>query len=479
MAVSVLRGTLGLPSALLSYQLLILLVAVVGGLYPAVVAAVAAGLLADWFFIPPLHTLVIGSPTNAVAIVLFVLFALIAAGIVEAAARHVRDAARARAQAATMATLSGSLVAGEDSLPALLDRVRETFAVTSATLLERRETGVAPARDVWMLVGSSGTPPCAHPNDADTSVPVRAGLVLALTGRVLPAADRSVLAAFATQAAAALENRRLSEQAARAATVAAVDRARAALLTAVSHDLRTPLAAAKAAVSSLRAPDVAFGDDDRDELLATADESLDRLARLVENLLDVSRLQSGALRATVEATGLDEIVPLALDLLGPPARVIEVQVPASLPAVLVEPILLERVIAHLTANALRHSPADQPPSVTAEAVGDHVELRVVDHGPGIDPAEREEIFTPIQRFDDVDNTRGLGLGLALSRGLVEAMGGTLVARDTPGGGLTMVVTARVAQSVDATGPRPRAVPAPAPAPEGGPDPQAWAQGAEA
>lgn len=215
---------------------------------------------------------------------------------------------------------------------------------------------------------------------------------------------------------------------------------RTALLTAVSHDLRTPLASAKAAVTSLRSPDIRWGTADRDELLATADESLDRLARLVDNLLDMSRLQAGALSMFPRPVGVDEIVARCLDDLGPRSRAVVVDIPEALPGVRVDPAILERVIVNLTENALRYSPPGKPPLLTASALGDRVELRVIDRGPGIPEKERDRMFVPFQRLGDTDNTTGVGLGLALSRGFTEAMGGTLTVEDTPGGGLTMVVS---------------------------------------
>jgi two-component system sensor histidine kinase KdpD len=215
---------------------------------------------------------------------------------------------------------------------------------------------------------------------------------------------------------------------------------RTALLAAVSHDLRTPLASAKAAVTSLRSPDVNWDAEDHDELLATADESLDRLAHLVGNLLDMSRLQAGALSLFPRPAGLEEIVSRALDNLDPAGRDVRVDIPVSLPEINVDPAILERVIVNLTENALRYSPAGKPPLLTASALGDRVELRVVDRGPGIPEKDRDRMFVPFQRLGDTDNTTGVGLGLALSRGLTEAMGGTLTADDTPGGGLTMTVS---------------------------------------
>ena len=215
---------------------------------------------------------------------------------------------------------------------------------------------------------------------------------------------------------------------------------RAALLAAVSHDLRTPLASAKAAVTSLRSDDVQWAAEDRDELLATADESLDKLTRLVENLLDMSRLQAGAMSVFPRPADLGEIVARSLDDLGPGGKTVLVEMPADLPEVLVDPGILERVISNLIANALRYSPPGSPPLLTASSLGDQVELRVIDRGPGIPEEQASRMFVPFQRLGDTDNTTGIGLGLALSRGLTEAMEGTLEPEETPGGGLTMALS---------------------------------------
>jgi two-component system sensor histidine kinase KdpD len=315
--------------------------------------------------------------------------------------------------------------------------------MTSVALLESASaaTGSArgPAAD-WSVVASSGEPAAASPAEADVDVPVTETLALALRGRPLPAADRRVLGAFAAYAAVALEQQRLAAEAEAARPIAAADRMRTALLRAVSHDLRTPLAAAKAAVTSLRSADVDWAAEDRDELLATADESLETLAHLVANLLDMSRLEAGVLSAFPRPVGLDEIVARSLDDLGPAGRKVDVEIPDTVPEVLADPGLLERVIVNLTSNALRYSPAGQPPLLTASSLGDRVELAIVDRGPGIPEPERTRMFVPFQRLGDTDNTTGVGLGLALSRGFAEAMGGSLQPEETPGGGLTMILS---------------------------------------
>jgi two-component system, OmpR family, sensor histidine kinase KdpD len=239
---------------------------------------------------------------------------------------------------------------------------------------------------------------------------------------------------------AARRSRRAAWTAAETARrVAAADRMRATLLATLGHDLRSPLAAAKAAVSGLRSTDVPLTADDRGELLAAADASLDRLARLAADLLDMSRLQAGKLSVFPRPAVLEDIIERAVNDVG--LRSVSVRVPAWLPEVMADPELMERVIVNLARNALRYSPPGTPPLLTARADGGRVELRVIDRGPGIPAAECARAFLPFQRLGDTSTfPAGVGLGLTLSRGLTEAMGGTLDPHETPGGGLTIVIS---------------------------------------
>ena len=180
--------------------------------------------------------------------------------------------------------------------------------------------------------------------------------------------------------------------------------------------------------------------EDRGELLATADESLVKLDRLVANLLDMSRLQAGVLGLQAQPRDVEEVVPRAIDDLGHLAERIEGNISVELPEVVADPALLERILVNLMSNAIRYSPAGQKVLVTGSWHGDHVEIRVIDRGPGIPPEAHDRVFMPFQRLGDRDNHTGVGLGLALSRGLAEAMGGTLTPEETPGGGLTMTLT---------------------------------------
>lgn len=306
------RDHVHLPSVLLLYLLVVVAVAVLGGGWPAMVGAVVAFALANWFFTPPFHRVTIDASEDAVALVAF----LVVAGVVS-----------------------------------------------------------------WLL-------------------------------------------ALATRHAAAAEGNEL----------------KTALLTAVSHDLRTPLASIKASVTSLQQEDVTWSEADRRDLLATIDEETDRLNGLVGNLLDMSRITTGALRLSPRGVGLDEVVPAAMAGLGVRAESVELDVPESLPRAWADPGLLERAIANVLDNALTWS-SGEPVRIEAAQRGAYVQLRVIDHGPGVEAADRSHLFEPFQRLGDRERAHdGVGLGLAVARGFLHAMGGSIAADETPGGGLTVVLS---------------------------------------
>ncbi|WP_338783586.1 sensor histidine kinase KdpD [Streptomyces sp. DG1A-41] len=433
---------LGLANDMLLFLALTVAAALLGGLFPALASAAVGSLLLNYFYSPPLHRWTIADPKNIVAIVIFVAVGAAVASVVDLAARRTHQAARLRAESEILSFLAGNVLRGETGLEDLLERVRETFGMETAALLER-------ASDVepWTCAGRVGQGrPVERPDQADVDMPVGDHMALALTGRVLPAEDRRVLAAFAAQAAVVLDRRRLQEEADLARTLAEGNRIRTALLAAVSHDLRTPLAGIKAAVTSLRSEDVEWSEEDRAELLEGIEEGADRLDHLVGNLLDMSRLQTGTVTPLIREIDLDEVVPMALG--GVPEGSVDLDVPETLPMVDVDPGLLERAMANLVENAVKYSPSGTPVLVAASALADRVEVRVVDRGPGVPDEAKGRIFEPFQRYGDAPRGAGVGLGLAVARGFAEAMGGTLDAEDTPGGGLTMVLTLRAA------GPRP-------------------------
>ncbi|MER6419762.1 sensor histidine kinase KdpD [Streptomyces sp. NPDC001137] len=427
----------GLANDMLLFLTLTVAAALLGGLFPALGSAAVGSLLLNWYFTPPVHTLTIDDPKNIVAIAIFVGVAVSVASVVDLAARRTHQAARLRAESEILSYLAGSVLRGETSLEALLERVRETFGMESVALLER--TGeTAP----WTCAGSVGSGPAEHPDDADVDVPISDHMALSLRGRVLPAADRRVLAAFGAQAAVVLDRQRLQREADRAKELAEGNRIRTALLAAVSHDLRTPLAGIKAAVTSLRSDDVEWSEEDQTELLQAIEEGADRLDLLVGNLLDMSRLQTGTVTPIIRETDLDEVVPMALG--GVPEDSVELDIPETLPMVHVDRGLLERAVANVVENAVKYSPPGEKVLVSASAIADRVEVRVVDRGPGVPDEAKDRIFEPFQRYGDSPRGAGVGLGLAVARGFTEAVGGTLHAEDTPGGGLTMVLAVRTA-----------------------------------
>ncbi|QEU91324.1 sensor histidine kinase [Streptomyces kanamyceticus] len=429
---------LGLANDMLLFLTLTVAAALVGGLLPALASAAFGSLLLNYYFTPPLHLWTVSNNKNIVAIAVFVGVAVSVASVVDLAARRTHQAARLRAESEILSFLAGSVLRGETSLEALLERVRETFAMESVALLER-----AGDTDPWTCAGSVGDGrPMVRPEDADVDMPVGDHMALALSGRVLPAEDRRVLAAFAAQAAVVLDRKRLQSEADQARALAEGNRIRTALLAAVSHDLRTPLAGIKAAVSSLRSDDVEWSEEDEAELLEGIEDGADRLEHLVGNLLDMSRLQTGTVTPLIREIDLDEVVPMALG--GVPDGSAELDIPETLPMVAVDKGLLERAVANIVENAVKYAPHGEPVKVSASALGERVEVRVVDRGPGVPDTAKDRIFAPFQRYGDAPRGAGVGLGLAVARGFVEAMGGTLTAEDTPGGGLTMVLTLRAA-----------------------------------
>ncbi len=261
---------------------------------------------------------------------------------------------------------------------------------------------------------------------------------LVLVGVRLAADRRRLLAAFATHAGAILQRQALQRSVGEANALARDSSARTALLSAVSHDLRTPLAGIKAAIGSLRSTEITFSAEDEAELEAAIEDSADRLDALIGNLLDMSRLQAGALVAAPRPVDLGEVVPAAVAGVSEHDRVVWSLDPGAR-LVVADPGLLDRVIGNIVENALRHQPPPDRVRVTTSGLGNRIQVRVVDTGPGVPEDGRDRIFLPFQRYGDAPAGDGVGLGLAVARGLAEAMGGEVTAEQTPGGGLTMVI----------------------------------------
>jgi two-component system sensor histidine kinase KdpD len=434
LVLSQVRDHVGLPSILLFFLLVVVGAAALGGTGPALVTAITSSLYANWFFFPPLHSWTINDRDNVVSLAVFVTVGAVVSWFVATVARRSAEAARARAEAETLVRLVGA-TASADPLLTVAHHLRDAFSLDSVAVLSKTADG-------WRTEASSGIDPPADPSDADETIDLGDDVFLVLRGPEIAAEDRHVMHAFADQLGGALRSRELGREAAAAAELSRVNELRSALLAAVSHDLRTPLASIKASVTSLLAEDVEWSPEAVREFCVAIDEETDRLASLVANLLDMSRLTAGALSVHHTRVGVEEIVPAALASLGDRARHgrVAASIPETLPRIDTDPALLERAVANLIDNAIAWSPPEQAVRVEAGAVASEIHLRVIDRGPGIPVADRERVFQPFQRVGDRSNGAGVGLGLAVAQGFIRAVGSDLYIEDTPGGGTTMVVT---------------------------------------
>lgn len=406
------RDVLGLPSDLMMFFTLVVATAIVGGLAPSLACALASASLLNYFFTRPTGTWWISDPENVLALVVFALVAAAVASVVDLAERRSRQAREAQAEAAVLSELSRAVLAGEASRERLVEVLVQHFRAR----------------------GRPAVPLPDRADDGAPAVPDRAGL---------SPGDLRVVAAFDAQARLILERQELREASQRARELEQVDALRTALLTAASHDLRTPLAAIRAAVDVLHAPGVTLSEEDRAAMTQAVAEATGRLEHIVDDLLDLSRLQMGAVEPRLEPTELVEVVVPAVDGL-PPDRVV-VDLPDGLPLVSTDAGLLERVVANVASNAVRHSPADRPARIAVKVLPDAVVVLVVDHGEGVAPEDRERMFEPFERVGaertgGPHRAGGMGLGLAVARGLADAVGARLGVEETPGGGLTMAIT---------------------------------------
>ena len=426
------RDDLLLSTPVLLMLAVVVTVAIVGGIRPALPAALGGFLLLNFVFTQPYGTFTVHRLDQGLALAVYMAVAVAVSVVVGVAARRHGEAVRAAAEAAELSALAGARSGTSEAIDEVLLRVRQVFGLDYAAVVEVEPDG----RRVLAESGSS--------TDGGDALEVEAGggRALRVIGRSLSGDDQRVLRAFARAAVASIQDSELAAQAAEAARLAAVDQLRTALLAGVGHDLRTPLAGIKAAVTSLRAEDVQWTEADRKELLDAVESSADRLAGLVSNLLGASRLDAGALSVALTAVDVEEIVGRGVQGLAEGERVV-VDVPERLPLVLADLGLAERVVANLVDNALRHSGRGTNVLVTAAERAEHVVLSVVDTGPGVPASRRAALFAPYQRLGD-GSPGGLGLGLSVAQGFTTAMGGTLEASETPGGGLTMSIRLRKA-----------------------------------
>lgn len=421
-------------------------VALVGGLWPALLCALWSSLILNYYSTEPFGSLEIADAENLLTLLIFVAVAIAVSLVVGLAARWSQEAANASAEAATMGELARGVLAAEDTLQGFLSHVRTHFGMAGAALYAPEDESRAANTDeasALKLVAADGTQanPTEDRNDGDASTLIPAGLKLVLYGRSLTLREQRLLVAFGSQLAALRQRQQLLASTEENRRLAEGNVMRTAILRAVSHDLRTPLAAIKLAVTSLRQQGIDFTPEEEAELLGTIESSSDRLASLIDNLLDMSRLTGDAVTAHLGPVHWADVIAAALQ--GTPSDNVRVLLAPNTPPVQADFGMLERVIANIAENAQKYAgDADlELIAMVSGTIGDFPasELRIRDHGSGVNWDGIVRMFQPFQRLDDTNKGPGVGLGLAVARGFTEVMGGELLAEPTPGGGLTIVV----------------------------------------
>jgi two-component system sensor histidine kinase KdpD len=398
------------------YVFAVLPIAVVWGLGYAVGVSVASMMAFNWFFLEPVHTFTLADSKNWLALAVFVVTAIVVSDLAARSRRRAREAS-------LLAEIATSLL-GRGTVGTELERISAEAARALQVEEARITLGDESAGGYALLAGGR-----------------RVGTIL-LSGRQTgdASARRRLLPALASLLGVAIDRERLAAEALEAEALRRADVIKTALLRAVSHDLRTPLMAISTSAGALARPDLSISDTDRAELLATILAASDRLDHLVENLLDLSRLQAGAAAPEPELVGLEELVAGALDELGEDARRVEVSFPDESPAVRVDAHQIQRVLVNLIENALKYSPPEEPARIQLAVTPSEAVVRVIDHGPGVTLDERERIFEPFARGSRSGDVRGAGLGLAIARGFAEANGGKLWVESRSGQGATFVLS---------------------------------------
>ncbi|WP_415853491.1 DUF4118 domain-containing protein [Sinomonas sp. G460-2] len=429
---------LNLTTQALAHLCAVVAVAFVGGLWPAVVAAVFDSLLLNFFFTPPVGTFTIDDPQNVFALLVFLAVAVAFSLVVGVSTRRSQDAAVARAEAGTLSELARGSLARDQGPEEFLEQLRGEFQLASVSVL-------AEDAGSWKVRSSAGIDVPTNPEEADGADQMGAGLTLAWKGRPLSGGERRLLAAFEAHLTALLERQQLTLSLRDTVKLGESNRIRTSILRAVSHDLRTPLAGIRLAVTALRRQRGRTSPEEQAEMLEAIDGFSGRLDNLVGNLLDMSRIDSEALSVLHEPVTWLDVVSEVVEQL--PADSVRVDLAPNLPALDGDRGLLERALANIVENAVKYAPDSDIVIVAttggllAPGIADRPvsELRVVDHGTGVPTGRVLAMFQPFQRLGDEGKGAGIGLGLAVAKGFIEAMDGELTAEPTPGGGLTMVL----------------------------------------
>src|SRR5487761_2754079 len=420
------RASISLSRVGLVYLSAVVVLTVWGGALAGVVAAVGAFGLENYYFVAPVHTLVIARPDDVVTLVAFLIFALAASATVAVLTQHSSEAERARAEARVLAETAAHVGGAHEDLVPLLDSLRQVFAASSVALLVRHES----AWSTEVLAGEAPLDP-----GSGQRFPIDDDHALVVSGATLDDQDRDLVGAFAGRIAAGLRARVIAHDAAELRDLAEAESFRLALFRIAADDLRRPLEEIGAMVGALREP----GANPAlvKPRVAEVAERVHRLIRLVTNLVDAGRLEAAEVTPRLELVRVGDLVAGALDSVDTRGRRVALDVPGDLPDLATDPHLARRVIANVITNGCRFGPPDEPVRVRAGMVGDWVEVLVVDRGPGMDPAQRDAVLAPFDHLSG--STLSAGLNLTVASGLAQLLGGALRFEDTPGGGLTVVI----------------------------------------
>ena len=429
------REEFALQNVLLVYLSIAAVVAWIGGIWPALTAAVVGFVLGNYLFTPPYRTWTIANPADVFALIAFVFLTGLVGFLVGNAARRSSEAATAKAEAETLVGLIGA--GGEGSAHKLIERLQVALDAAGITLFDT-------AGGVLRTVATAGEKPPDTIEFADRTLAVGEGALVAIAGGPLDAVDERLLAATATELVTVIDRVEMANHVAEVDALERANELRTALLRAVSHDLRSPLSAIQASVTSMLQDDVQWPPEDQTEFLRTISEETERLNRVVSDLLDAGRLQTGTLQVQKRPTGIEDVVSTVATAFRVQGHRLSIDTEVELPDVSTDPVLLERIVENLVRNALDHSPPETPVRVTAGIVGNRIDLRIIDRGPGIDPDTRQMIFEPYRTLDDT-HMAGVGLGLAVAKGLSDALTHQITVDDTPGGGTTMILSVELAR----------------------------------
>ncbi|WP_082440462.1 ATP-binding protein [Bifidobacterium aesculapii] len=437
-------------------QLLVVIAAVIGGFVPATLSALLSGLVLDFLYTQPVGTFHVMHASDVATIILYIVVGLIVSAVVDRADSHTRQAQRASAESEILASVAGSVLRSDDPLEAIVHRTREAFGFDCVRVVQDGRIVISDGEPSPAKDPDGNQTAGASVEEPETIAHDEHGPALKLYGRSIEASDQRMLMAILSQIETVLEHNDLERKASEIGPLAQAERVRTGLLNAVSHDLRRPLASATAAVSGLERMGSTMSERDREDLLSVASNGLKQLTKLVTDLLDVSRIREGALPLSLVATDVGEAIIPLFDELGIGPWSVDLDIAPDLPLVVADPPLLRRALSNVVVNALRFTPKNRRVRIAASAFNGVVEIRVADQGPGVPDDRKDDIFLPFHRLGDTDNTTGLGLGMALSKGFVESMGGSISPEDTPGGGLTIVITLRAASaSLEAGQPIPK------------------------